>query len=142
MNEDGSLYRLAKLAFIIAVICLILDALILGAILYQYFAHCPRAHAGETMSGQASYYGQPHAGRATASGELFDPSEMTAAHRTIPFGTRVRVTNQENGKSVEVRINDRGPFVPGRIIDVSRAAAEALGFVGAGTACVRLEVLD
>jgi len=68
----------------------------------------------------------------TASGERMNPRALTAAHRTLPFGTKVRVTNQRNGKAVVVRINDRGPFIKGRIIDVSKAAAHALGFVGAG----------
>ena len=78
----------------------------------------------------ATYYGQEFAGRRTASGEKFNPSAMTAAHRTLRFGTRVRVTNSRNGRSIIVRINDRGPFVRGRIIDVTPAAAQALGFSG------------
>ena len=88
--------------------------------------------------GIASWYGPGFDGRATASGERFDASAMTAAHPRLPFGTRVRVINVENEREVVVRINDRGPFTPGRIIDVSRAAAETLGFVRAGTATVRL----
>jgi rare lipoprotein A len=78
-------------------------------------------------SGLASSYSEP---QSTASGERFNPNEMTAAHKTLPFGTRVRVTNRHNGKSVVVRINDRGPYVRGRIIDLSRAAARAINMYG------------
>src|SRR6478609_11990976 len=77
----------------------------------------------------------------TASGEMMNPSEMTAAHRSLPFGTKVLVENLTNGKSVEVRINDRGPFVGGRIIDVSKAAASSLGMIGAGVAKVRVAAI-
>jgi rare lipoprotein A len=76
----------------------------------------------------------------TASGEQFNPSELTAAHRTLPFGTRLRVTNIASGRSVTVRINDRGPFVPGRVIDVSHSAAEELGMIDRGISKVKLEV--
>jgi rare lipoprotein A len=93
---------------------------------------------GYSYRGNASYY--QHGAR-TANGEAFNPMGYTAAHRTLPFGTRVRVTNKRNGRSVVVRINDRGPFIAGREIDVSRGAAEALGMVGAGVAPVRIEVL-
>ncbi len=91
--------------------------------------------------GRASYYGRELAGNPTASGDRFDPSDLTAAHRTLPFGTRVRVTNQRNGESVVVRVNDRGPFHGNRIIDVSRAAADEIGMTGRGTATVTLDVL-
>ncbi|MFQ5973820.1 MAG: septal ring lytic transglycosylase RlpA family protein [Alphaproteobacteria bacterium] len=90
--------------------------------------------------GIASWYGPRYHGRTTASGERFDMTRHTAAHRTLPFGTRVRVTNLENGHSVVVTINDRGPFVKGRIIDVSKHAAEHLGFRRQGTAHVRVRV--
>jgi len=80
--------------------------------------------------GGASWYSMPRS--KTANGERMNPSAMTAAHRTLPFGTKVKVTNQRNGKAVVVRINDRGPFIKGRVLDVSKAAAHALGFVGAG----------
>jgi rare lipoprotein A len=76
----------------------------------------------------------------TASGEKFDPNELTAAHRTLPFGTRLRVTNLATGQSVTVRVNDRGPFIPGRVIDVSHSAAETLGMIDTGIAKVKLEV--
>jgi peptidoglycan lytic transglycosylase len=88
--------------------------------------------------GIASWYGRSFDGRATASGEIFDSGAMTAAHRELPFGTLVRVINVQTGAEVVVRINDRGPHVRGRIIDVSRAAADSLGMVRAGTAKVRL----
>lgn len=87
----------------------------------------------------ASYYGHEFAGRRTASGERFNPGAMTAAHRTLPFGTRVRVTNTRNGRSVIVRINDRGPHVKGRSIDLSHGAARAIAMGGTGN--VRLQVL-
>jgi rare lipoprotein A len=91
--------------------------------------------------GIASYYAHEHQGRTTSSGERFDIHEMTAAHRTLPFGTRVRVTNLDNGRSVVVRINDRGPWKKGRILDVSYDAARELHMIGPGTARVRLDVL-
>jgi rare lipoprotein A len=90
--------------------------------------------------GQASFYADRFQGRLTASGERYDASAMTAAHLTLPFGTLVKVTNNANNHSVMVRINDRGPFVEGRIIDVSKAAANQLGFLDLGVADVRIEV--
>lgn len=93
------------------------------------------------QQGMASWYGPGFAGRRTANGEIFDPSQLTAAHKELPFNTLVRVHNLDNGSSVVVRINDRGPFISGRIIDLSRAGAEAIGMVGSGTARVRLEPL-
>jgi rare lipoprotein A len=96
---------------------------------------------GTTETGQASWYGQPHHGRSTASGEIFDMYALTAAHRTLPFGTRLLVTNLQNDRTVEVRVNDRGPWVSGRILDVSYAAARALDAVAAGVFPVRLRVL-
>lgn len=98
--------------------------------------------AGSSETGKASYYAQAHHGKRTASGERFDQHALTAAHRTLPFGTRVRVTNLNNDRSVVLRINDRGPFVRGRIIDVSRAAAERLGMLRSGVVPVRVEALD
>ncbi len=93
---------------------------------------------GLQSSGIASFYWQP---QRVASGGWFNPNAMTAAHRTLPFGTRVRVTNLNNGRAVTVRINDRGPFIAGRIIDLSRAAAAAVGMTGAGLARVNIAVL-
>jgi rare lipoprotein A len=91
--------------------------------------------------GFASWYGAQHQGRRTASGEVFDMNQLTAAHRTLPFGTRLLVTNRDTSRSTEVRVNDRGPFVEGRVLDVSYAAARQLGAVGAGIFPVRLRVL-
>ena len=97
--------------------------------------------SGGSETGKASYYGQAHHGKRTASGERFDQHALTAAHRSLPFGTRVRVTNLDNGRQVVVRINDRGPYRRGRIIDLSRAAAAQLGMIEDGIAPVRLETL-
>lgn len=91
--------------------------------------------------GMASWYGERFQGRPTASGEPFDMGQLTAAHKTLPFGTRVRVTHLENGKSVTVRINDRGPFVTGRVIDLSRAAAAKVDMLTEGTARVKVEIV-
>lgn len=98
--------------------------------------------AGRQQTGLASYYGHEFHGRTTASGAVYDENELTAAHRTLPFGTRLRVTNLENGKSVTLAITDRGPFVEGRVIDVSWRAANVLDFVTEGLARVRLEILE
>lgn len=95
----------------------------------------------KTHSGEASWYGPRFDGMKTASGDIFDKGEFTAAHRTFPLGSKARVTNLENGKSVNVEINDRGPFAAGRVIDLSQAAARALGITAAGTARVKVELL-
>lgn len=95
----------------------------------------------EVEEGIASYYGKKYHGKPTASGEIFDMYQISAAHQLLPLGTIVKVTNLDNNRSLEVRINDRGPFVEGRIIDLSYAAAEQLGMVIPGTARVRVEVL-
>ena len=92
--------------------------------------------------GHASWYGPGFLGRRTASGEAFRPNEMTAAHPSLPFGTRVRVVDEATGRSVVVRINDRGPFARGRIIDLAQGPARILGVAGAGTAFVSLHPLD
>jgi len=92
--------------------------------------------------GIASWYGHPYHGRRAANGEIYDMRKLTAAHRSLPFGTRVRVHSLENGRMVDVKINDRGPFVDGRLIDLSHAAARTLGMHRAGIARVRLEVLS
>jgi len=91
--------------------------------------------------GTASYYGRELAGNRTASGERFNPNDLTAAHRTLPLGTRLRVTNVANGRSVIVRVNDRGPFVGRRLIDVSLGAAREIQMIRSGTAQVRLELV-
>jgi rare lipoprotein A (peptidoglycan hydrolase) len=93
------------------------------------------------LNGMASWYGPGFHGKKKASGEIYDQNKLTAAHKTVPLGSKARVTNLENGNSVEVEINDRGPFVEGRIIDLSRAAAGALGIVGSGTAPVQVELI-
>ncbi|MBC6717476.1 MULTISPECIES: septal ring lytic transglycosylase RlpA family protein [Aurantimonas] len=99
------------------------------------------AETKSAASGSASYYGKRFHGRRTANGESFNMNSMTAAHKTLPFGTKVRVTNRRNGKSVVVRINDRGPYHGGRIIDLSRAAASKIGMIHSGTAKVSLDIL-
>lgn len=101
----------------------------------------PSPSSSQVHRGLASWYGTGHHGKRTASGEKFDMRKLTAAHRSLPFGTRVRVTNLRNGRKVIVRINDRGPFGGGRIIDVSRAAAVALGMLSDGVVPVLLEIM-
>ena len=91
------------------------------------------------QTGLASWYGAQHQGKQTASGTIFDQAGLTAAHRSLPFGSKVKVTNLANGKSVEVEITDRGPFAENRIIDLSQAAATALEMIDSGTATVRIE---
>jgi rare lipoprotein A len=91
--------------------------------------------------GLASWYGEYHHGLPTASGEVFDMAQLTAAHRTLPLGTRLRVTNLENGRTVRVRVNDRGPYVDGRVLDLSHGAARMLDMVERGVAPVRLEIV-
>lgn len=117
--------------------CVLLLALAAGC------SSTPRAGgSGHSASGQASYYGNEFHGRKTANGERFDQGKLTAAHRTLPFGTRVKVTNPQNGKTVVVRVNDRGPFVKGRIIDLSSSAFKTIASLNAGVVPVRIEVLD
>jgi rare lipoprotein A len=97
---------------------------------------------GDEQTGDASYYADKFIGRTTASGERYDPDELTAAHPSLPFGTRVRVTRLDGGQRVVVRINDRGPFVRGRIIDLSHAAARRLDMVREGVVPVTIEVVN
>ncbi|MEK9952839.1 MAG: septal ring lytic transglycosylase RlpA family protein [Curvibacter sp.] len=117
-----------------------------GALLLALLAGCSStpssSAAGRSEAGQASYYGNEFQGRPTASGERFDQGKLTAAHRSLPFGTRVQVTNPQNGKSVVVRVNDRGPFVKGRIIDLSSAAFRSIASLNAGVVAVRIQVID
>lgn len=101
----------------------------------------PEVVIGATEEGVASWYGHPYHGRPTSSGEIYDMEKMTAAHRTLPLGTRVSVENLVNGRQVEVRINDRGPFAANRIIDLSHAAARQVEMIGPGTARVRVRVI-
>jgi rare lipoprotein A len=104
--------------------------------------HQPAIPGAYVEEGVASWYGFPFQGRRTSNGEIYDMHQFTAAHRTLPFNAVVRVTNLRNGKQTEVRINDRGPFVANRVIDLSLSAAESLDMVGTGTAPVRLEILS
>jgi rare lipoprotein A len=133
------LARAQRLAALLTLSLMALGSLVPG----DAIARSARARAlkAKHESGWASFYGREFYHRKTASGERFDPNELTAAHRTLPFGTRVRVTNLDNGKRIVVRINDRGPFRKGRVLDVSPAAARKLGFAAAGLAHVRLDVL-
>lgn len=101
----------------------------------------PRMNLIARMQGKASWYGPGFHGRRTANGERFNTWAYTAAHRSLPFGTEVRVTNLSNGQAVVVRINDRGPYIGGRVIDLSKAAAQAIGMIRSGTAPVRIEIL-
>ncbi len=96
---------------------------------------------GRSEMGLASWYGEPHHGQSTASGEIFDMTQLTAAHRTLPLGTCLRVVNLENGRIVRVRVNDRGPYVAGRVLDLSREAARALDMVERGVVPVKLEII-
>lgn len=100
------------------------------------------ASFAQTQSGKASFYADKFEGSPTASGEKYKHAKKTAAHKTLPFGTKVRVTNVENNKTVEVTINDRGPYVDGRIIDLSKSAADELGYINKGLADVKIEVID
>lgn len=105
-------------------------------------ARRPPAHPTAWVeTGVASWYGEPFHGRPTSSGEIYDMNDLTCAHPSLPFGTRLRVQNLDNGRMATVRINDRGPFAKGRIVDVSKRAAEELGMIGPGTARVRITVL-
>lgn len=97
---------------------------------------------GQSQTGKASFYADKFEGQPTASGEKYKHNKLTAAHKTLPFGTVVRVTNIANGNTVDVVINDRGPYVDGRIIDLSRSAAEKLGFINLGVTDVKLDVVD
>ncbi|HEY1235989.1 MAG TPA: septal ring lytic transglycosylase RlpA family protein [Candidatus Binatia bacterium] len=102
----------------------------------------PSTDSRPSQVGIASWYGPGFHGKATASGTIYDQNEFTAAHQTLPLGTRVLVTNMEKASSVEVTINDRGPFAKERIIDLSYAAAQAIGIIGPGTALVRIDVIE
>src|SRR5215471_7906955 len=108
--------------------CLLLSFIIL-------FSCAPKI----SQTGKASYYADKFNGRKTANGETFQNSKLTAAHKTLPFGTKVKVINLDNGKSVKVRINDRGPFVSGRIIDLSKKAAKKIGMVDTGVGNVKIK---
>jgi rare lipoprotein A len=130
-------------AWMLSVVAFILSTF--GAIALVHFMSASPAQSRPvdrpvySEQGRASWYGPGFHGRTTASGERFDQNELTAAHRRLPLGTRVTVTNLENGRSVGVEINDRGPYVDGRVIDLSRAAARRLGMVEDGVVRVRIE---
>ncbi|MEM9556378.1 MAG: septal ring lytic transglycosylase RlpA family protein [Acidobacteriota bacterium] len=132
------LARIESSARGLVAIGLLLVALLFGGCSTNRFEH-PRE--GTTQRGIASWYGEPFHGRATASGEIYDMHGMTAAHKDLPLGTVVDVTNLENGRQVRVRVNDRGPFVRGRILDLSYAAAREVRMIGPGTAKIELEVV-
>jgi rare lipoprotein A len=123
----------------ILLICLVLS-MSCGCVLFRREPSPPRIKPVEV--GWASWYGEPFHGRKTASGEVYDMYQLTAAHKTLPLGTTVMVTHLNNGRSVMVTINDRGPFIRGRIIDLSYAAAQALDMVTEGVAKVRVEILN
>lgn len=112
-----------------------------ASILCLGLAACGSSKSAFTQSGQGSYYADKFDGRPTASGVPYRPGQLTAAHNTLPFGTKVKVTNTRNGHSVKVVVNDRGPHVKGRIVDVSKRAARKLDLLDAGVIPVRLEVL-
>lgn len=111
------------------------------AVLFSAFSACKQKAERYGETGLASFYSNAFEGRTTSSGAIFSNSEFTAAHRTLPFGTEVKVTNLENNKSVMVTITDRGPFIGDRIIDLSQAAASALEFIDRGVVEVRLEAV-
>lgn len=137
---DTSRARVQRLASVVALSVFALGSLVPGDAVAR--AAKTRVKIAKRQSGVASYYGPEFAFRRTASGEMFDPKEMTAAHRTLPFGTKIRVTNLANGKRVVLRVNDRGPYRKNRVIDVSHAAARKLGFAHHGTTRVRIDVLS
>lgn len=125
--------------------CLIALALVCACSVPPSRVRLPPTPGGDgrvSQTGIASWYGPGFHGKATASGEIYNQDDMTAAHQTLPLGSKVMVTNMENGRSAEVLVNDRGPFAKGRIIDLSYAAAQAIDMVGPGTAMVRVDVLD
>jgi rare lipoprotein A len=119
-----------------------MQARALGTLVGAAFVLTTAIAHGHELEGQASWYGGKFQGRLTANGEVFDTGQLTAAHKTLPFGTIVEVVNLENDLIVRVRINDRGPFVEGRIIDLSRAAADVIEMTGAGVAAVRLVIVS
>jgi rare lipoprotein A len=120
--------------------CVVWTVALAGCGVFRRHPHI-ESQPGAVEVGTASWYGPGFHGNRTSSGEIYDQYELTAAHQTLPLGTRVAVTNLQNGRSVEVRINDRGPFVKSRAIDLSYAAAQTIGMLGPGTVPVRIEVL-
>lgn len=141
-NAIRTLVRRARLLFIVP-LCSLLLLSACAKKKHRIAAPAPfdRAIVGSSENGIASWYGYPYHGRRAANGEIYDMEKLTAAHRTLPFGAWVEVQNLDNGKTVNVRITDRGPFIDKRIIDVSKAAARAIGMIGPGTANVRITVI-
>jgi rare lipoprotein A len=144
--SEGACYATIKLMSPRALLALALAAIALSSCGHKKHARiasppAPIPRIGDTETGVASWYGHPYHGRAAADGEIYDMEKLTAAHRTLPFNTWVRVVNLANAKFVDVRVIDRGPFVDGRIIDLSHAAAQAIEMIGPGTAQVRVEVI-
>ena len=117
------------------------NILLIASCLLGLLTACGSSKSTFTQSGQASYYADKFAGRPTASGTPYRPSKLTAAHNTLPFGTKIRVTNPRTGRSVKVTVNDRGPHVKGRIVDLSKRAAHKIGLTEAGVAPVQLKVI-
>jgi rare lipoprotein A len=136
--RNTKVWRIYKLAMALPVLASLVSLSVGLAALSGGSAH--KAPTVEEV-GTASWYGPRFHGKKTANGEVFNQNKLTAAHRTLPLGTTVEVTNVTNGKSVKVKINDRGPYVNGRVIDLSRAAAVRLGMKDAGVAKIQIEVL-
>ena len=135
-DNSPMLIRPLLSGFVITLFCLILAAC----------SSTPKSGTpvsiGHTESGVASFYGNEFQSRKTSNGEIFDQGKLTAAHRTLPFGTKVRVVNAQNGKSIIVRVNDRGPFAKGRIIDLSSSAFKSIASLNAGVINVKIEVVQ
>lgn len=140
-SAGGADLRVARFASAFAVVA---TAAVLLMPTHSTGTHRPAFNGGGpawTQSGRVSWYGPGFHGRRTASGEIFDTNALTMAHRTLPLGSRVRVTNLANGRSIVLRVNDRGPYVRGRIGDLSRAAATRLGFVEGGVVRARIDLI-
>ncbi len=131
IHSPVSHHRLCRLACLLSLLLLFSSCCCLGGFKGAQYDEI----------GVASWYGHPYHGRKTANGETYNMDKMTAAHQTLPFGTKISVTNLETGKKVKLRINDRGPFVKNRILDVSRKAAHKLGLFEPGTATVGIKIL-
>lgn len=116
-------------------------SIFISSLLALALGACGTSKSTFTQTGQGSYYADKFRGRPTASGTPYRPSKLTAAHNTLPFGTKIRVTNTRTGRSVKVTVNDRGPHVKGRIVDLSKRAARKIGLVEAGVAPVQLKVV-
>jgi rare lipoprotein A len=114
---------------------------LLASLLALLATSCGGSKSAFTQSGQGSYYADKFAGKRTASGTPYRPGKLTAAHNTLPFGTKIKVTNAKTGRSVKVTVNDRGPHVKGRIVDLSKKAAKKIGLTEAGVAPVQLKVV-